>query len=339
MVQVHGRVFSVGVLTAGLLVAAGLLARADDAASPPAAKPAVSSKPAGPAAPAKDAAAKPKRQLRPELAELRDRVRSVLAAQQQQPFNTRDNTPTEILSRCLAFGCGSEVSLEAPNGQHINGITCLCWNYPCAGFELLGRSGNHVAARIGYGYQQRPGEFLATLALSRVQPDYPVRLGRTVRKVADLVEAEKLGCRSGSDMSSVLVGLAYYVDEPQWRNDLGETWSIERIVGEELGQPVLGAPEGGLMRLLGLSFALAHRAKHDQPVEGEFERRRSTSPSSTATPSASKTRTAVGGRTSWRPGAIAPTPRTNCAPPAAHWSGWRCRCPRGGSKTPMWSTP
>ncbi len=282
MVQVHGRVFSVGVLTVGLLLPAGLLARADDAGAQPKGKPAESAAAAKDAAssskdsapPTKGAAATPKPQLRPELADLRERVRSVLAAHQQQPFNTRDNSPTEILSRCLAFGCGTEVSLEAPNGQRINGITCLCWNYPCAGFEMLGRSQDHAAARIGYGYQERPGEFLAMLAHSRVQPDYPVRLGRNVRKVADLVEAEKLGCRAGSDMSSALVGLAYYVEQPEWKNGLGETWSIERIVEEELSQPALSTPEGGLNRLMGLSYALAHRAKHGQAIEGEFERAR-----------------------------------------------------------------
>jgi hypothetical protein len=138
--------------------------------------------------------------------------------------------------------------------------------------EMLGRSGNHIAARLGYGYQERPGEFLAMLALSRVQPDYPVRLGRNLRKVADLVEAEKLGCRSGGDLSASLVGLAYYVDQPEWKNDLGETWSVGRIVEEELAEPAADAPEGGLTRLLGLSFAVLHRAKHDLPIEGEFQR-------------------------------------------------------------------
>ncbi len=72
------------------------------------------------------------------------------------------------------------------------------------------------------------------MALSRVPPDYPVRVGKTVRKVADLVEAEKLGCRTGGDLSLRLIGLSYYVDEPEWKNDLGETWSIERMIEEEI---------------------------------------------------------------------------------------------------------
>ena len=139
------------------------------------------------------------------------------------------------MNYCLAFGCGTEVSLDGADGQRINGITCLCWNYPCGGFDMLTRSQDHIAARIGYGYQEHPGEFLAMLALSRVPADYPVRVGKDTRTVADLVEAEKLACRSGSDLSLTLIGLSYYVDEPEWKNDLGETWSIERIIREEIG--------------------------------------------------------------------------------------------------------
>ena len=30
--------------------------------------------------------------------------------------------------------------------------------------------------------------------------------------------------------------MSYYVDEPDWKNEAGETWSLERMVGEELGQ-------------------------------------------------------------------------------------------------------
>ena len=188
------------------------------------------------------------------------------------PFNTQQNSPTEIMSVCLAFGCGSEVSLESPQGQRINGITCLCYNYPCGGFEMLTVAQQRVAARIGYGYQEHPGEFLATLALSGVPADYPVRVGKTIGKVADLAAAEKLGCRTGGDLSLRLIGLSFYSDQPEWKNDLGETWSIARMIEEELAQPVVTAPEGGLNRLMGLSYAVAHRAKRGQPLTGQFAR-------------------------------------------------------------------
>lgn len=255
----------IGVLTTCLLVFGGRLAIAEDAATAPDAKPA---KEAAAAAPAKKA----KRELTPAQITLRDYVRQTVAMHRKQAYNTHDNSATEIMGYSLAFGCGTEVSLDGANGQRINGITCLCWNYPCAGHEMMGLSQERIAARVGYGYQERPGEFLALLALSRVQPDYPVRLGNAKRTVADVIEAEKLSCRSGSEMSLKLIGLSYYVDEPEWKNDLGETWSIERIVREEVGQPVVGAPEGGLNRLMGLSYAVARRAKRNQPIDGQFQR-------------------------------------------------------------------
>ena len=247
------RSVAVGVSAAFLLLAIGVFARGDDAAAKPveAAKPAKAS-----AAPVKS-----KPRLSPELTALRDQVRQQLAAQQKQTFNTRQNSPTEILGVCLAFGCDSAVSLEGPDGQRINGITCLCWNYPCQGFELLGFYKNHAAARIGYGYQERPGEFLAMLAMSRVADSYPIRVNGKTRKIADLVETEKLGCRSGADLSLKLIGLTHYVAEPEWKNDLGETWSIERMIDDELAQPAAVASDGGLNRLLGISYAVASRGK------------------------------------------------------------------------------
>jgi hypothetical protein len=137
---------------------------------------------------------------------------------------------------------------------------------------MLGYSQKHIAPRIGYGYQERPGEFLAMLAMSRVKPDYPVRIGKDTRTVADVIEAEKLGCRLNTDQSLKLIGLSYYVDEPEWKNDLRDTWTIERLIQEELAQPVVTAPEGGLNRLLGLSYAVDRREKRNEPIDGQYAR-------------------------------------------------------------------
>jgi len=226
---------------------------------------------------AKDAAAtppveKPKRELLPAQVALRDQIRQTLAQQQKQPLNTRDNLPTEISAFCLGFGCNTEVSLDGVGGKKINGITCLCWNYPCAGFEMLGPGQKHLVARVGYGRQQHPGEFLATLAMSRVPATYPIRVDKETRTVADLVEAEKLDCRVGGDMSLKLVGLTFYVDSPNWKNDLGDDWSIERILQQEVAQPVVSAADGGLNRLTGLSFAVAYRINRGLPVDGQYQR-------------------------------------------------------------------
>ncbi len=217
----------------------------------------------------------PKRELTQAQAALRDRLRRTVAFHRGQALSASENTATEVMHCCLAFGCNTELHRGGSSGKKVNGITCLCWNYPCAGYEPLGLSEGRVAPRIGYGLQEHPSQLLAVLALSRVKPTYPVRVGQHVRTVADLVEHEKLCCRSGADLSLKLIGLTYYLgDELTWENSLGQQWSIERIIKEELDQPILSAACGGTQRLMGLGCALAQREKRSQPLEGQFARAR-----------------------------------------------------------------
>ena len=213
--------------------------------------------------------------LSPEMQALRDHVRKTLNHYSGQPLNSGDNTAAHILQACLAFGCDATVRQGGASGDPINGFTCLCWNYPCGGYNLLNLSGKHIAARIGYGLQSNPSEFLAVLALARVPVDYPVRVDQTVRSVADLVESEKLSCRGGSDLSFKLIGLARYLEPDEtWKNESGQTWSIARLVKEELDHAGQPAPNGGTHRLMALSYAVDRRVKQKRPIDGQFRRAR-----------------------------------------------------------------
>jgi hypothetical protein len=216
---------------------------------------------------------KAKPRLTPSQAALRGQVRQTLAYYQKMPFGTRQNTAGEIMDFCLPYGCATEISLSDASGERrANGITCLCWNYPSGGFEPLTMNGGHIAARLGYGVQSQPSQLLATLAFARVQANYPLRADSAVRTVGDLVESEKLDCRADADMSLKLVGLSHYVEDATWKNDLGEEWSVEKIVREELNRPVLSAGDRGLNRLLGLAYANHCRQKRNLPLEGQFGR-------------------------------------------------------------------
>ncbi|MHC4176251.1 MAG: hypothetical protein ACYSWU_02025 [Planctomycetota bacterium] len=222
----------------------------------------------------------PKRELTPALAALRDRLRRTVAFHRGQALSATENTATEVMHSCLAFGCNTQIyrsgsPSSGKTGQRVNGITCLCWDYPCGGYELLGLAEGHIAPRIGYGRQEHPSQLLAVLALACVKTTYPMRVGEDVRTVADLVEYEKLSCRLGTDQSLKLIGLTYYMgDEVTWENSLGQQWSVERIIKNELDQPIFGAVCGGTLRLMGLGYALARREKQGQPLEGEYARAR-----------------------------------------------------------------
>lgn len=223
------------------------------------------------AAPAEAAAAVPP--LSQELVSLRDGVRRTLAAYFREPFNTRDNTAANILDVCLAFGCDAEVRRDGSSGPALNGITCLCYNYPVAGRELLRTADGRIVPRVGHGYQDRPGQLLAVLALARVPSEYPIRVGDDVRKVEDLVEYEKLTCREGIDLSFKLIGLARYLStDDSWKNDMGEAWSISRLVREELADSGDKDAHGGTDRLLALSYVIDCRVKRGEPLDGQFKR-------------------------------------------------------------------
>ena len=68
-----------------------------------------------------------------------------------------------------------------------------------------------------------------------------------------------------------MVGLSNYVKQPTWDNSLGESWSIERIIKEELSRPEIVGP-AGIGKLLGLSFAVTGCQRRKQPIEGQFIR-------------------------------------------------------------------
>jgi len=212
----------------------------------------------------------PEPELSPQMVALRDAVRAGLARLASHPFNSRDNTPAQVMELCLAFGCDATLGYGGSSGKRVNAVGCLSWNYPCAGYRLLRESEGHVMGRVGYGLQARPSQFLAVLAQARVPSNYEIRVDEFRGAVADLVEFEKLSCRSGTDLSQTLIGLTHYLDDQSWKNDLQEEWSLERLVREESSRSVGNSSPDVTGRLMGLSYAVDRQKQRGQPLEGVF---------------------------------------------------------------------
>jgi hypothetical protein len=216
-------------------------------------------------------ASKPRR-LSPAAAALRDRVRHTLDHYFHQQVNTGENTPAEILAFALAFGCDAEVRYANAAGNPVNAIGCLCYGYPCAGYEMLVVDHDQrVMARVGYGLQEQPAQMLAVLAQSGVPANYEVRSGKFRGSVADLVESEKTTCRPGGPLAHKLIGLAFYVRNGEtWKDAAGRTWSVERLVQEELDRPPANDTADVTDHLMALSFAVERRNRAAKPIEGVF---------------------------------------------------------------------
>lgn len=212
-------------------------------------------------------------ELTPELLALRDKVRKALAMYYPRHQNTRDNTPWEVMHAIIAYGVDTQLFKNGPSGDKVNAVGWMCFNYPLGGEQMLFVNRGKVDARRGVGVQGHAGQFLAILAQSHVKSDYPLQVSGKSFTLADLVEHEKETCVAGEELTFKLISLMHYLDsDSEWTTPDGQQWSIQRLVREELRQPIRGAACGGTHRLMGFSYAVNKRIQRGKPIEGEFLR-------------------------------------------------------------------
>ncbi len=209
-------------------------------------------------------------QLSLRLQSLQPEIRRTLAYYYQRPINVAEKSPWSVMHSLVAFGVDTE--LDAGD-RRVNAIGWLCWNQPARGMRLLEIQGSLPAPRQGPGLEGHPGQLLSMLAQSRVRAEYGVKVSGNDFTVADLVRHEQRTCIGGQELTFKLIGLAHYLpSQSRWKNDRGENWTIERLIQEELAQPVNGAACGGSHRLMGLSYAVQKRKQREQPVDGQWLR-------------------------------------------------------------------
>lgn len=215
----------------------------------------------------------PQQELSPELERLRERMKNCLEYYSQRPESASERSPWGVMHALIAYGADTELLVGS---RRVNAIGWLCWNGACRGQQLLYVENNRIAARVGTaGMQGHAGQFLAMLAQSRVRPETSMRVQGREFTVADFIEYEKKTCEPKTELTFKLIALAYYLESDEtWVDDRGRTWSIPRLIQEELAQPIVGAACGGTHRLTGLSYSLRMRQRDNKPLDGQWERAR-----------------------------------------------------------------
>lgn len=199
-----------------------------------------------------------------------ERVRGCLKHYLDHPETTAERSPWAVMHALLAFG--SDYEMIGPKGR-VNAIGWMCHNGLCKTQRIFTPRGNGFVPNVGGGVQGHQGQFLAILAQCQVPPNYPIQIGDRKFTVQDLVYYEMATCRERSELTFKLIGLSYYVDSnKQWRSNDGKVWSIQKLIQEELAQPIVGAACGGTHRLMGYTFAIKQRVLQGQPLEGQYLR-------------------------------------------------------------------
>ena len=209
----------------------------------------------------------------PKMRRLRNKIENVLEIYYRRHLNSKEHCPWAIMHSFIAYGVDTQVRMHRPGGRRMNAIGLLCYNGRTAGQQIFYLSDGQLRTKIGPGVQGHEGQFLAMLAQSRVQLEYPLRVDGVEFSVSDLVEYEKTTCYTGTELTFKLIALVHYLPvDSQWTNDRGQNWDFQRLVQEELAQPVRGAACGGTHRLMGLSYAVRAREKQGGEFIGEWQR-------------------------------------------------------------------
>jgi len=196
-------------------------------------------------------------------------IQRLLIANARRRPGLNDCPPDKVLAYCHPFG-GRAMATDTSN-QPVYAVGALCWNISCQGKALFRINGDMVIARVGYDYQQYPGSFLAMLAFSEISPEYEIKDGNETRTLAHLIATEKRNCTRGQNLGLVLVGLASYASpDEQWVNAFGETWSLERLVTEELTRRADQSNTDVTNQLLGLAAAVRAYRAANRPLTGSL---------------------------------------------------------------------
>lgn len=209
-------------------------------------------------------------QLTRSVRSMQNMFRATLRYYYARPEDANERSNWGVMHSIMVYG--SDTNIKAGN-RNYNAIAWIAGNNACRGQKLLIESNGTIAARSGVGLQGHQAQLLAILSLCDVPFDYTLYAGDNRYTVGDLIESEMLACRSGEELTFTLIGLSHYLDtDIAWRNSDGEVWDFERLIREELSQPIVGAACGGTHRLMGYAHALRKRRAEGKPITGQWKR-------------------------------------------------------------------
>ncbi len=201
---------------------------------------------------------------------LRNEINQLLRYYMQHSETIARRSPWAVMHAILPYGVEAELSA---GNRRVNAIGWMSYNGLCKTQRIFQPTKSGFRTNLGPGVQGHEGQFLAILAQSKVGPTYPIKIGPRTYTVNDLVRYEMATCREKSELTFKLIGLSYYLEPDQrWRDNQGGTWSLEKVVGEELDQPIVGSACGGTHRLMGLTFSLLKRKQAGLPIDGHWNR-------------------------------------------------------------------
>jgi hypothetical protein len=206
-----------------------------------------------------------------ELVALRRQIAQTLAAYRRRPLNTLEHNPWELMHWAIAYGPASLVRLGGPGGDPVSCVGWLNMGGRSRGQVMLATQDDRLVALRGKGMQGHVSQYLAVMAQCRVAPSSPIEIDGRSFTLADLIESEQRACTEKTELTFTLIAMAHYLDtDATWLAGDRSEWSLQKLVQEEIVQPLRGAPCGGTHRLFGLAYACQRRREATGTLDGVY---------------------------------------------------------------------
>ncbi|MFM8633227.1 MAG: hypothetical protein ACKOEX_00185 [Planctomycetia bacterium] len=204
---------------------------------------------------------------------LRRQIAHVLGLYRKRPLTTMANNPWEVMHWGITWGAGAQVKVGGTAGDLDGAFEWLNRGRRCNGQVMVAVDRGRLVALQGKGMQGHAGQYLAVMAQSRLPRSTPFQVDGKRFTIDDMIESEKRACVEKSELTFILISMAHYLDtDATWKSADGTTWSIPKLVEEELEQPIHGAPCGGTHRLFALGFACQKRREATGGLDGIYVR-------------------------------------------------------------------
>jgi hypothetical protein len=204
-----------------------------------------------------------------DRASLSERIDGVIAKVKARKLRSDQQTPWVIMHAAIAFKSGATV-YDAESGEEVEAIDFLLTRAKYEN-ELMFRvvDGTPTLPRVP-AVEHHADQYLMMLALADISQRRMLRAGPGERyRVADLIEAAKLGFQDDQEVGWTLVALSTYLSfDDKWRAANGQMYEIADILARGIEKDPRQEAEGGTHHLFGVSYAYRKHARDHVELNG-----------------------------------------------------------------------
>ena len=184
-------------------------------------------------------------------------------------LSTESHTPWQIMHGLLALRHDFQIQHE---GQTISGLDWVAQGQVFDDeywFESSRHGGRAHPYSRPYAFEGHANQFLAILSMCGVELDRKFGTSTGTVTMRGMINNAQKTLTEKDEPTWTLWALSRYLpSSARWRNEDGESWSIEKLVQDQTAKPMQGAPCGGTHGLFALAHARNVYLRQKKPLRG-----------------------------------------------------------------------